>query len=224
MSLFTRVLPWSLLVSAATGCIASKESLGSDGMSGDDDDAGDGPATGTSDEGGHDGVSGHSPAGTTDDEGSDTIDHAACYPAVLEACNSGEGWSYEEPACIAAVSSCFPLGTDAFGVDDMISVCSAEIEETCLILDDEGCSQTFCECTIGVYPFDWSNCWNVLFVACNPFQDNDCVGPLAGCYPDATVEEYQACREVVSRDDDCICSSCGAQVQCEAALAECLGA
>ena len=81
---------------------------------------------------------------------------------------------------------------------------------------------------MGAYPYDWNNCWHLLLVGCSIAATSDCEAVLAGCYPAATVGEYEQCRqqviENVGPEGECNCPRCGFHEQCEDALDTCLGA
>ena len=152
------------------------------------------------------------------------IDHGTCFSAVQAACDGNGNWDADDD-CVAAVLDCYPVGTDALATSDVIDFCSAEFGEECIGGNGPGCGQTFCECTAGVYPFDWNNCWHLLLLGCSPGVDSDCVSVLASCYPGATVAEYEACRDQINSqgEGECNCPMCDAHVACEASLDECLG-
>lgn len=159
------------------------------------------------------------------------VDHETCYDAVIAACLSdGHGTWFETPACVAAVQDCYPIGTQALATADVIEFCSAEFSAACLKQNLPGCSETFCTCTAGGYPFDWNNCWDLTLIACWPWGEvtSDCEAVLAGCYPGATLGEYEQCRqqvyENVGPEGECYCPMCGFHEQCEDALDACLGA
>jgi hypothetical protein len=153
------------------------------------------------------------------------VDHETCYDAALAACVGAGNWLVT-PACIDAVQSCYPIGTQTLAAADVIGFCSAEVEEACGSKNAPGCSETFCTCTAGAFPYDWNNCWHLLLVAClHPAVASDCEAVLAGCYPAVTVGEYQECRQqVIEGDSQCNCPGCGEPEPCEDALDACLGA
>ena len=153
-----------------------------------------------------------------------TVDHDACFTSALEACQ-GEGNWQVTPACVDAVLACYPITTDVLTPTDVIEFCHAEFPGDCLSNNAPGCSETFCDCTAGVYPFDWTNCWDLLLIGCHPGVTSDCPAALAGCYPDATVAQYDVCRQQVidTVGQECDCPMCDAHVECEQALDACLG-
>ncbi|MDC0668514.1 hypothetical protein [Nannocystis radixulma] len=157
------------------------------------------------------------------------IDHKACFDAALDACAVFGSWNVTQ-ACVDAVQDCYPIGTQKLVAADVIDFCHAEFPGDCLSKNDPGCSETFCACTAGAYPYDWNNCWHLLLVACWTWgaPASDCETVLSGCYPGATVSEYEECRYQalleVGQEGSCYCPMCGHHEQCEDALAACLGA
>lgn len=151
------------------------------------------------------------------------VDHGNCFNAALEVCQAFGLWEVT-PECVAVVTSCYPAGTQALVARDLISFCVAELNGDCLHNDAPGCSETYCTCSAGGYPFDWTNRWDLTLVACHQDSFSDCAAVVDQTYPGTTVAEYEACRLQVMNDlgSECNCPKCGIHVQCEQALDACL--
>ncbi|WP_434425776.1 hypothetical protein [Nannocystis pusilla] len=143
---------------------------------------------------------------------------------MVEACIGQGNWDVT-PACIDAVTDCYPLGTQVLAASDVVGFCSAELEEGCLSGNAPGCGETLCTCTAGGSPYDWNNCWHLLLVACLDGLDGDCETVLDGCYPGVSVAAFSQCQDQVVEDIgyECDCPQCGIHEQCEDALELCLG-
>lgn len=151
------------------------------------------------------------------------IDHDTCFSAAVEACYGDGDWD-EDQECIDAVQGCYPFGTTLIDPAVLIEACHDETAG-CTSENSPGCGETFCECTVGAYPYDWNNCWHLVLLACDPDGGINCDGVLAECYPDATVPQAEQCRaQVIDDNNECSCPMCGVHEQCEDAVAECLGA
>jgi hypothetical protein len=219
-------------------CVVAKDSLGSDSAADGEDD---GNADAANDEAsssgtGSAGMSGPGESATT--EGSATtdgpastggldpacaaVDHDTCYPAVLAACEGNGNWEVDDD-CLTAVADCYPTGSDVLSPRAVILACDAELEESCLFSNAPGCGQTLCECNAGAYPYDWTNCWHILMIACQAGGTEDCGAAVTSCYPDATPAEWEICAGTIGNEiEDCDCPMCGVHEACEAALTECM--
>lgn len=235
------------IMAGTSACIVSKDSLGDGGSSDGSVSAGTGagggshtgnvPGTGgtTTGDDATDGVvpldvgpgSGGTPALDVATPTCKLVDAESCYPTTLAACVEATSWSTDAD-CVAAIESCYPFHASALAPATVIEACDAELEESCLATNAPGCSDVLCECTLGVYPYDWDNCWDLLLVGCEPGGASDCATVLAGCYPGATVEQYATCRQQVMDETPieggCNCPACGFAAQCEDELDACMGA
>ena len=151
------------------------------------------------------------------------VDHETCYPAALDACLGEGNWKIT-PECIATVASCYPAGTSLLAPGSLIGFCVAELSGGCSSVNAPGCSEQYCTCSAGGYPFDWTNRWHLTLLTCEPGHLSNCATVLDQTYPGTTVAEYQVCRKQVmeSLEVDCDCAKCDAHVQCEQALDACL--
>lgn len=157
-------------------------------------------------------------------EGCAGIDHGSCWEAMTAACDGAGSWNYDDPDCVAAVESCYPVDIPGVSPPNFIEACHSEPSDDCDFKGTpEACGAAFCACAVGEYPFDWNNCWHVLLLACDPNGTGDCNAALAGCYPGETPEDYAACyQQVMDGDYECNCPMCGQHDECEASLTECL--
>ncbi|MFZ6179138.1 hypothetical protein [Nannocystis pusilla] len=155
----------------------------------------------------------------------DYVDHSACFGAMVEVCKGKGHWDVT-PECVNAVTSCYPIGTQALAAVDVVKFCAAEFGGECFYANGPGCGETLCTCTAGGFPFDWSSCWHLLLLACDVNVESDCESVLAGCYPGASVEDFKQCQDQVMQDVgvECHCPMCSIHESCEDALDTCLGA
>lgn len=164
-------------------------------------------------------------SGGSDDlpEGCVGLDHSTCFDAMVAACAGQGSWNVTS-ACVDAVTSCYPMGTQVLEAVDIVGFCSAEIDGQCLYSGGPGCGETYCTCTAGGYPYDWNNCWHLLLIACREDTASDCESVLAGCYPGVSVEVFSTCQAQVKEDlgPDCNCAMCSIHEECKTALDSCL--
>jgi len=151
------------------------------------------------------------------------IDHATCWATANTACTGQGNWNITQ-ACVDAVAQCYSLGPAVLSPVDVIELCHAEPSEDCAYSNDAACGAAFCACTVGAYPFDWTNCWHLTLAACLDGAQSDCAAVVSMCYPGATEAEYDACFSQVMEDvgNDCNCPMCGIHESCETALSACL--
>lgn len=220
------------------GCVATESSLEDGGQPMVDGTIESGAGTTTVDDPGMTSAGGPGPTtaeatsvdGATSEAGDESECQSAeldgCYAAADKMCRGEVGWVLNE-ACIAAVVACFHLGTDLLAPADVIGLCHAEIEEDCYFGAEPGCGLPFCECTVGTFPYDWTNCWHLTAMACDFGQASDCEAVVQSCYPGTTVAEFETCYTQVREADlgyVCQWATIGVLEQCEADLAACLGA
>ena len=151
------------------------------------------------------------------------IDHATCWAAASAVCEGQGNWNVSQ-ACVDAVAQCYPLGPAVLSPFDVIHGCHAEPSPDCGTNNGAACGAAFCACTVGAYPFDWTNCWHLTLVACFEGGQSDCAAVVSMCYPGSTEAEYDACFSQVMDDvgSGCNCPMCGVHESCEVALSACL--